>query len=352
MNRKGLGIATIVAIPAVVLAGIFAFILLASSAAATCNPIGQAAAAVTVDPDTVPDTEVSGYGHDQLVNAAYIIQAGKALNLSARDQTIGVMTAMGESSLRVLDYGDSVGPDSRGLFQQRDNGAWGSYADRMDPTVSATNFFTKLATIEDRDSLAPTIAAHRVQGNADPYHYATYWDAAVAVVDALSGTQTGLAGSAGDQVCSSVTLSVGELSAQGWALPASGPITSPYGMRKHPIYGTYKLHAGTDIGAACNAPIYAVQAGTVTATGFGVGYGGNGTIVIDHGEGIQTVYLHEWASGILVYTGQKVTAGQQIGLVGSSGDSTGCHLHFQVMVNGAPTDPVPAMLSVGVQLGG
>jgi hypothetical protein len=97
------------------------------------------------------------------------------------------MTAMGESSLRVLDRGDAVGPDSRGLFQQRDNGAWGSYADRMDPATSATNFFRALQGVPDWRSLPPTIAAHRTQRNADPYHYERWWDDAVEVVSALAG---------------------------------------------------------------------------------------------------------------------------------------------------------------------
>ncbi len=97
------------------------------------------------------------------------------------------MTAMGESSLRVLDRGDAAGPDSRGLFQQRDNGAWGTYADRMDPATSATNFFRALQEVPDWRSLPPTIAAHRTQRNADPDHYARWWDDAVAVVGALAG---------------------------------------------------------------------------------------------------------------------------------------------------------------------
>ena len=88
------------------------------------------------------------------------------------------------------------------------------------------------------------------------------------------------------------------------------------------------------------------------ASGFGVGYGSNGTIVIDHGGGVQTVYLHMYASGILVQDGQKVTAGQQIARIGSSGQSTGCHLHFQVMINGSPTDPVAFMKTVGITIGG
>jgi len=133
-------------------------------------------------------TRVGGYGPAQLANAAAIVTAGKAMGLSVRDQTIGVMTAMGESSLQVLDYGDTAGPDSRGLFQQRANGAWGSLADRMDPTVSATSFFTALSRVQGRDSMTPTAVAHQVQRNADPQHYTRYWDDAVAIVSRLTGT--------------------------------------------------------------------------------------------------------------------------------------------------------------------
>ena len=109
------------------------------------------------------------------------------MGLSLRDQTIGVMTAMGESSLEVLDHGDTVGPDSRGLFQQRDNGAWGTLAQRMDPAASATSFFTALLRVGGRDAMAPTQVAHTVQRNADPQHYAKHWDNAVAVVSRLTG---------------------------------------------------------------------------------------------------------------------------------------------------------------------
>jgi hypothetical protein len=130
---------------------------------------------------------VAGYSGVQLENASAIISAGKAMGLSLRDQTIGVMTAMGESSLKVLDYGDKAGPDSRGLFQQRDNGAWGTLAQRMDPAASATSFFTALQRVSGRDSMAPTLVAHTVQRNADPQHYAKHWDKAVAVVSRLTG---------------------------------------------------------------------------------------------------------------------------------------------------------------------
>jgi hypothetical protein len=142
---------------------------------------------VRVDQADVPGGPVAGYRGEQLVNAAAIVNAGEALGLDTCAQTIGVMTAMGESSLRVLDRGDAVGPDSRGLFQQRANGAWGSYADRMDPVTSATNFFRAMQEVPDWQALPPTIAAHRTQRNTDPYHYERYWDAAVEVVTALVG---------------------------------------------------------------------------------------------------------------------------------------------------------------------
>lgn len=144
---------------------------------------------VEADAGGLPNDQVGGYGGEQLKNAALIVNAGKSLKLSLYGQQIGVMTAMGESGLRILDYGDAVGPDSRGLFQQRDNGAWGSYSDRMDPTISATNFFTALLQVSGWESLTPTEAAHRAQHNGDPHHYTKYWDAALKVVDAVSGAQ-------------------------------------------------------------------------------------------------------------------------------------------------------------------
>jgi hypothetical protein len=132
-------------------------------------------------------SSVAGYSGVQLDNASAILAAGQRMGLSLRDRTIGVMTAMGESSLKVLDHGDTVGPDSRGLFQQRDNGAWGTLAQRMDPAASATSFFAALQRVGGRDAMAPTQVAHTVQRNADPNHYATYWDKAVAVVSQLTG---------------------------------------------------------------------------------------------------------------------------------------------------------------------
>src|ERR1700760_2000495 len=85
---------------------------------------------------------VDGYSGDQLANAAAIINAGTALGVGIEGDEIGVMTAMGESGLRILDYGDQAGPDSRGLFQQRT--FWGTLAQRMNASDSATLFFQRL----------------------------------------------------------------------------------------------------------------------------------------------------------------------------------------------------------------
>ena len=147
-----------------------------------CNVSGDG---VRVNVANLPKS-VGPYSGEQLENAALIINAGKDLGLSKRGQAIGVMTAIGESTLTNIDRGDAAGPDSRGLFQQRDNGAWGSLKDRMDPTTAATNFFKALAKVEGWESLPPTLAASRVQANADPFHYEKHWSAAVEIVDQLA----------------------------------------------------------------------------------------------------------------------------------------------------------------------
>lgn len=319
------------------------------SANAECNPTGGDS--VSVDPGTVPDTTIGGYGHDQLVNAAHIIEAGKALNLEVRDQTIGVMTAMGESTLRVIDYGDSAGPDSRGLFQQRANGAWGSYEDRMDPYISATNFFkAMIRNVPERGSLEPTIIAHRTQINADPYHYAKYWDTAVQIVEAITGSETGLIQGTGDNVCNGEGGVPGEVNKEGWAKPGAGPITNDYGKRpviNTPAGPTLPFHYGIDLGGGgCDGPIWAAQDGTVSA--IIQDSGGGWRIEMDHGGGVTTWYVHSWADGILAKVGDKPKAGQQIAKVGSSGYSTGCHLHFETWVNGERVDPQKFLAEVGI----
>ncbi len=119
-------------------------------------------------------------------------------------------------------------------------------------------------------------------------------------------------------------------SSSGLIWPVNGPITSPYGMR----WGS--LHPGIDIGAGMGTPIHAAAAGTVVAAAYSGGYGN--LIVIDHGGGLATAYAHQ--SSFALGAGTQVAQGQVIGYVGSTGFSTGPHLHFEVRVNGSPVDPM------------
>ncbi|TLM83685.1 CHAP domain-containing protein [Pseudarthrobacter sp. NamE2] len=190
MQRKSLGLVALIVVPGILIGLVFSMLLLlapAKPAAADCGP--------TVSVFINGDPKFEGYTEEQLKNAATIMGAGKALNLSVKGQMISVMVSLGESGLRVLDYGDGPGPDSRGLFQQRDNGGWGSYADRMDPTISATNFIEALQKVEGWELLEPTLAGNKVQRNADPYHYQKYWPEAVKIVQALSDGKFSLEGS-------------------------------------------------------------------------------------------------------------------------------------------------------------
>lgn len=112
-------------------------------------------------------------------------------------------------------------------------------------------------------------------------------------------------------------------------------ISSPYGYRIHPITGTRKLHSGIDYAAPYGTAIYAAEDGVVLTSGWVNGYGY--TVTINHGGGYVTLYAH--CSKLLVSSGQSVTAGQTIAKVGSTGNSTGNHLHFEVKVNGKAVNP-------------
>ncbi len=117
--------------------------------------------------------------------------------------------------------------------------------------------------------------------------------------------------------------------------PASGPITSPFGMRIHPGTGAFKMHTGIDIGAPMGATITAAAAGRIIFAGWESGYGN--TIIVDHGGQTSTLYGH--CSQIFVSNNQDVQRGQAIGAVGATGDATGPHLHFEIRINGVAIDP-------------
>ena len=122
---------------------------------------------------------------------------------------------------------------------------------------------------------------------------------------------------------------------RGFVRPVPGGVGSGFGMRLHPIFGVWRMHTGWDFHAGYGESIRAVAAGTVVSAGWQGGYGQ--AVVISHGGGLSTLYAHQ--SQMLVSAGQKVVKGQVIGKVGSTGYSTGPHLHFEVRVNGSPVNP-------------
>lgn len=530
-QSKGIGVGLAIASPLIVVVLILGLVVLVSGPDA-CADDGAGGGnsdtdtpGKTVDPDDIPVDNVGPYKKDQLVNAAIIMNAAADTNLSEHAQVLGVMAAIGESTLINTDQGDAAGPDSRGLFQQRGQG-WGTEEERMDPYISATGFFGTgdhaeapgLTDVDGWEDMEPTRAIHAVQANQNPDHYADFEQDARDIVDALAdvdlskqsgdsqfdalsatvaqditaagsgggdydklydelkdslgavkphaleatavvasvfdldpaeiggyresardpdGHPSGLAvdfmvplddegKSLGDAISqylidNAESLNVdyviwyqqiyhidrgewedmsdrgsdtqnhkdhphvnftpesegdpseaddapkaggstnpecetgegggnGDVNDDGWASPGDGPVTSPYGYRDHPVKGGRRLHAGTDLAAGgCGGPIWAANDGKVVAKGFDSG--GNGYIKVDHGDKLATQYLHMYEDGMLVSVGDSVKAGDQIAETGSSGGSTGCHLHFEVLVDGEKTDPEPFMADKGITLG-
>lgn len=126
---------------------------------------------------------------------------------------------------------------------------------------------------------------------------------------------------------------------QGWVRPTAGVVTSRYGWRSYPLNPSRRdFHMGVDISSGTNSPVVAAKAGTVTASNSGYNWGYGNYVDIDHGDGLMTRYAH-LAPGWKASVGQKVAAGERIGTQGTTGASTGVHLHFEIHKNGKHTNP-------------
>ena len=295
----------------------------------------------------------------QLTQAATIISVGSTIDGVTRDGVqVALMAALTESSLRMLSNtgtypesasypndGDGGDHDSLGLFQMRPQSGWGSVKDLMDPAYQVRAFFggptgpnypspRGLLDIPGWQSMDKDAAAQAVEVSAYPDRYQNYEPVAKTILDTLTKPATSNSGEP--------NASIPETSRVVFPLPEdTWVLTSPFGYRTHPITGERSLHEGTDYAAPDGTPIYAAADGIVSVADYTQAWGGH--IVIDHtidGKPVSTGYIHMWKTGIHVTVGQKVTAGQHIGDVGSSGNSTGPHLHFEVRPAGRdPIDP-------------
>jgi murein DD-endopeptidase MepM/ murein hydrolase activator NlpD len=300
---------------------------------------------------------------DQVRNAAVIINVGQDMQVPPRGWVIGVATALQESRLVNLpNLGANNDHDSIGLFQQRPSQGWGTLQQLADPAYQTRKFFEKLLTIADWQTLPLTVAAQRVQVSAYPSAYAKHEPLAAKVVDALTGGASRAIGAEFALRCA-----VGaEIAASGWTVPALGPIVSGFRTADRPA------HNGVDISVGKGTPVRAAAAGVVVialcnASLDGRAYScdqdgspavlGCGWYVdILHAGRVITRYCH-MVSRPVVRVGQYVGAGDVIGLSGSSGNSSGPHLHFEVHLNGdssnaGAVDPVAFMNQMGAPLVG
>jgi murein DD-endopeptidase MepM/ murein hydrolase activator NlpD len=212
-------------------------------------------------------------------------------------------------------------------------------ADRLDADAEAAE-----ARAADAWAAVDAVPVEAAQQKVD--------EAEAAVADA----EAGLASAQSQLAASSVTAidnlptDSGQLSDQGWSAPVAGRITDGFGPRPNkPLAGVNDFHRGTDVAASCGSPVFAATGGTVVEAGRNGSLGN--WILVDHGDGVTTGYGHLVDGGILVATGDRVEAGQLIGAVGSTGASTGCHLHYEVRLGGVAIDAVPFMAARGIQLG-
>jgi hypothetical protein len=320
--------------------------------AASAAPSGSSATATGAhSPDPGGIGPIGKWNGEQVGNAAVIISVGMRLQIPPRGWVIAVATAMQESSLINTPGGDQ---DSIGLFQQRPSQGWGTPAQLHDPQYAATKFYQKLQTINGWQAMPLTEAAQKVQLSAYPDAYAKWEPDATQIVGALTGVSAGLA------ACAAA------VSAQGWTQPVHGKVGSGFRTPDRPT------HDGVDLIVAKGTPIHAASAGTVsrvrcnaidvrTGGDWGCDRDGDPNLTrgcgwyvdIDHAGGIVTRYCHQLVQPY-VHEGQQVNAGDVIGISGSSGHSSGPHVHYEVHLgdhtSATAVDPVTFMASVGAPL--
>jgi murein DD-endopeptidase MepM/ murein hydrolase activator NlpD len=309
-----------------------------------------------MDIGSLPD--IKGLSQEQISNAAVIIAVGRELKIPGKGFVVAIATAMQESTLH--NYTHAVDHDSLGLFQQRPTMGWGTPAQVTDPRYSAAKFYERLVRIGGWEQLRVTEAAQRVQRSAFPNAYQKWEHLAVGLVAKLAGDALATIGA---PACAAH----GEVSASGWTVP-----TRPIAVAAHGTQNTFVLgggfrppdrpnHKGVDLIARRGTPIQAASGGIVITVRCQASIGtcdrdggssvkGCGWYVeVAHSGGVWTRYCHMGQRPSVV-VGQRVNAGDLLGFVGSSGNSSGPHLHFEVHVGPVVINPVPFMTAHGVPI--
>jgi len=334
-----------------------------AAASSGCSIAGTGATVAGIELDAV-----------QMGQAQTIVTIAARRGLDPYAATVALATAYQESRIRMLandgsspaltaeqaavtatslQYAhDGVGSDhdSVNTFQQRWLAGWGTVAQLMDPVYAAGAFYARLVEVPNWRTIPLTQAAQAVQVSAYGDAYARWEPLARELTGMLWPTARGTAADpagAASAVCPDLPVPAGS-----WIRPTAGQVTSGYGPR----WGT--VHAGVDIAGPRDSPVYAATDGTVITAACtsaycdregGLGLAGYGNLVeLDHGGGVTTRYGH--LSAYTVLPGQRIGVGALLGFQGSTGNSTGVHLHFEIRIDGAPVDPVPWLAERGVDL--
>jgi murein DD-endopeptidase MepM/ murein hydrolase activator NlpD len=307
-------------------------VLTTTTPAAACAPgAGGSGSAVNLRTHVGP---VGEFKSGQVDNAAIIVAVGADQNSPSRGWVIAVATAMAES--RLINTRKVTDHDSVGLFQQRPSQGWGTPEQLIDPVYTSKKFYAALLKVDKWETLPLTVAAQKVQRSAYPDRYAKFETIAEEVVAKVAGVAsiTDLPG-ASHAICDQTPV----VAAGGWTQPVHAKVGSGFRTPDRP------RHQGVDMMAARNTVIRAASAGKVVWANCDASTGncdvdgsidnsrGCGWFVeILHADGIASRYCHMIRKPD-VTNGQTVKAGDPLGLVGSSGHSSGPHLHFEIHHN-------------------
>ncbi|MEU5242391.1 M23 family metallopeptidase [Streptomyces lydicus] len=308
-------------------------------------PATEAGGQVTVPLNPQGKQQSVSWTAEQKRNASVITNVARGRGLPPRAAVIGVATAIQESMLKNITYGDR---DSLGLFQQRPSQGWGTVAQVTDPIYASNSFFKRLANVGKWRIKPLSQAAQNVQRSGFPDAYAKWEKAAGELVAKSWGKGAVLSTTSGCNAVENVAHASDAKGKGAWVLPVENSrVSTPY--KAGGGLWSSGSHTGIDFPVSTGTRVQAVGTGTIVEAGWGGAYGNN--IVIRMSDGKYTQYGH--LSKITVNQGQKVTARQQIGISGATGNVTGPHLHFEARTGpayGSDIDPSAYLRSHGLSL--